>query len=148
MTLSFSEQLDRWVVKVMNREEELFRRVVAHVGRSIMYGSNVTGAPGQPVDTGALLASWRKGGDEEAQIVRWFTELYYAPIIEDNWRGATLRSSVGGFHSVKLTRIAFYRIVHYELRQMNKGGRGGGGVLDPSVGRFRDPSSGRFVSGR
>jgi len=75
---------------------------------SIVEGSAVTGAPGQPVDTGALRSSWQTEweGPGEAVIA---TDLPYATSIEDGVSYAhggspmTLRSPTGGFHSVKLT---------------------------------------------
>ena len=42
------------------------------------------------------------------------TNVEYAPAIEENTRGATLRSQVGGWHSVALTRAGFQRLVDVE----------------------------------
>jgi hypothetical protein len=66
----------------------------------------------------------------------------YAPIIEDNRRGAVLRSRVGGFHSVKLTRNGWRRIVAYELAKVKSS--------DSYSGRIRmttQRTRGRFAPG-
>ena len=72
----------------------------------------------------------------------WFiSRLPYARIIEDNFRGAVIRSPFGGFHSVKLTNRGWHAIVAYELAIVKRAipdGRGAGSKL-------RDPVTGRFV---
>lgn len=138
-TISFQRQMERFADKVRRRERVLYDRVNDHVGRSIKHGSAVTGAPGQPVRTGALLASWRNDRSNP-RVTRWFSNLVYAPIIEDNRRGAQLRSKVGGFHSVKMTRHGFLAIVRHELRQLTDTFS----TFDPKAGRWRD-ASGRFT---
>ena len=113
----FQKDLQRFQRNLEQRNQTRFVRVVDAVHRSIVHGSPVTGAPGQPVDTGALRASWRVAfpSPMAAEIQ---TELEYAPIIEDNVRGATLRSAVGGFHSVKYTVAGFDRLVADEDRKL------------------------------
>lgn len=114
---SFSKQIEEFVGVVKSREALLYDRITRHVYDSIVYGSKTTGAPGQPVKTGDLLRSWnvvRRG-------IRAFevsSSLHYAHIIEDNRRKATLRSRVGGFHSVKITYLNYRYIVRYELRRV------------------------------
>ena len=164
----FSRDLSNFAKMVGAREELLYNRVVAHIHRSILDGSEVTGAPGQPVDTGDLYLSWKERGSRAARSVDFYSELPYAPIIEDNWRGAQLRSPVGGFHSVKLTVAAFDAIVRHELRRVQQEIRPGRGfskfkdvqnvffesgtaaTFDPRGrgSRFRDPSTGHFTTGR
>jgi hypothetical protein len=88
-------------------------RSTEEVQRSVVLGSAITGAPGQPVDTGNLKASWI-GEFESATAWALTTKTEYAPFIEngENAYGPfTLRSEVGGFHSVKLTRAGWGRIV-------------------------------------
>lgn len=108
--MSFAADLQKFTEKVERRTHDAFVRTTQEVHRSVVEGSELTGAPGQPVDTGNLKSSWRP-----KFLTRWLwqttTKVEYAPIIEDNLRGATLRSEVGGFHSVALTRAGFQNIV-------------------------------------
>lgn len=148
--MSFSAQLNGIVDKTRRQEAELYRGCVNHAFRSIRFGSKVTGAPGQPVDTQALLDSWVLKYEAGRQAYAE-SSLFYAPIIEDNKRGAQLRSKVGGFHSVKLTRVGWNRIVQYELQNV-KAGRGG--TPDPGAAPLRIRTSrrrdrrGRFVGNK
>lgn len=108
---------------------DVFVASTDEVQRSLTEGSQLTGAPGQPVQTGQLRGSFVPGslGPWAWQSV---TNLVYAPPIEEGIQqpydtlgsgGSSgklvtpkpmqLRSQVGGFHSVKLTRIAWPRIV-------------------------------------
>jgi hypothetical protein len=134
MSVSFQRQMQKIIQGTDDKARRLLDNIDAHVGRSIMYGSPVTGAPGQPVDKGELLESWvrlKRG----KFAVAWISRKFYAPIIEDNWREAQLRSKVGGFHSVKMTRHGFPALVRYELA-----------LMEPSVlrGPLRD-ARGRFT---
>jgi hypothetical protein len=137
--VSFERQLIDIANRVNAKGRALVRNIDEHVGRSIMFGSGTTGAPGQPVDEGELLLSWHRE-NRGPWTTAWISRKPYAPIIEDNRRGATLRSKVGGFHSVKLTRHGFRAIVRHELNRLNavKDSRGRGSQL-------RDPKTGRFV---
>jgi hypothetical protein len=119
----FSKQLMGFSVKTTRVWGELFDRVTEHVQMSVTEGSQVTTAPGQPVDQGILKASWTP---DRISATEWqtTTHLDYAPSIEDLVSYAhggtpiTIRSSVGGGHSVKLTRVHFPRLVEYELEQV------------------------------
>jgi len=89
------------------------------VTRSVVRGSELTGAPGQPVDTGFLRSSWI-GRTIAPNVRELTTNVAYAPFIEDggNDRGRfALRSEVGGFHSVKLTRAGWPAIVEFARRK-------------------------------
>lgn len=103
--MSFREDLKRFSVKVQTRNRDIFVGMTEEVQRSVVEGSEITNSPGQPVDTGALKASWIP---EFTSPTEWqtSTNLVYAPVIEAGV-GAngplTLRSQVGGFHSVALT---------------------------------------------
>lgn len=93
--------------------------------KSITLGSTLTGAPGQPVDTGRLRNSWQIEiiSPLEARIL---TSLKYAPSIEHGQRKGkpiTLRSQVGGFHSLKLTVQNWDRIVEDNARRVAKSPR-------------------------
>jgi len=109
----FSDELRHFAVKLQTRNREIFAGVVDESFRSIVEGSELTGAPGQPVDTGILKASWQRfpEGDNSVTIA---TNVEYAPYIEDgaNSRGPfQLRSAVGGFHSLAQTVAGSDRIV-------------------------------------
>lgn len=108
----FTEQVRAFALKVQAKNQSTFARVVELTTESIVQGSAITGAPGQPVDSGALRASWQTVYDTPTSAIIG-TKIEYAPFIEDGvGRGPmTLRSQVGGFHSVKLTIAGFGRIV-------------------------------------
>lgn len=111
--MSFAKDLAAFTDRLRARETVLFGNVVQHVEESIKVGSTVTGAPGQPVDTGTLLNSWETEY-VAPRIAEISTSLGYAPIIESNERGATFKSPVGGAHSVRQTRMGFPAIVDHE----------------------------------
>ena len=121
--MSFAGDLQRFTEKLERRKRALFVNAVSHVETSIRKGSPVTGAPGQPVDTGELLNSWQTEfhGPGEASVT---TNAGHAQVIEDNVRGAQLRSEVGGFHSVKITRAGWPAIVEHEMEKLNQGDGG------------------------
>lgn len=83
----------------------IFEDVGMEAQRSIVEGSELTGAPGQPVDTGNLKSSWTRWYDSPTRQTIG-TNVEYAPNIEDGvgpHGPLTLRSTVGGFHSVAHT---------------------------------------------
>lgn len=111
--MSFSADLRAFTVKVEARTQDIFNGVVAETQRSIVEGSEITGAPGQPVDIGTLRASWQVWY-ERPFIGVVATNIVYAPAIEDGvgpYGPLTLRSQVGGWHSVKLTQAGMNRII-------------------------------------
>ena len=141
--MGFADDVRAFNRKIETQERDIFTGVVDLAHESIVEGSQVTGAPGQPVDTGALKASWVKSypSKDEAVIS---TNLVYAPIIEDGERRigsdayyATkegtqklyLRSEVGGFHSVALTLAGFDKIVESVTNRVvgNESGSATGG---------------------
>jgi hypothetical protein len=114
--MSFQSQLDAFNAKQKRLAHAVFVNVVAATGDSIQFGSAVTGAPGQPVDTGHLRASFQRvfEGATRASIV---TNAAYAEDIEHGTRkgrALTLRSEVGGFHSIQKTIQGFGKIVEAE----------------------------------
>lgn len=108
---------------------EVFEDVGMEAQRSIVEGSELTGAPGQPVDTGFLKGSFQRFYDSPTkQTIA--TNVAYAPAIEDGTRasydprgvqrpkdltqGGTNRkgpSTVGGSHSVAHTLNGLQRIL-------------------------------------
>lgn len=115
MTQSDAEHNARTVVVVGEMLKDTFVGIVEEATRSVVEGSALTGAPGQPVDTGYLKASWQTVFDSPSQATIG-TNTVYAPSIEDGVSYAhggtalTLRSPVGGFHSVALTVAGMDRI--------------------------------------
>lgn len=113
--MSFQDDLRRFSSKLETKTQDVFVGVVEEATRSIVEGSELTGAPGQPVDTGNLRASWHTSfeGPTQALIA---TNVEYAPIIEDNIRGARFKNH--GPHSVKLTIAGMSRIVESVARRV------------------------------
>lgn len=96
-----------------------FVGVVLEAHRSIKEGSELTGASGQPVQTGALRNSWvfEFPTQDSARIS---TNIEYAQPIEDGvgrFGPLTLRSAVGGFHSIAMTVANIDRIVQAVKRR-------------------------------
>lgn len=119
--MGFSEDIDRFIAKIETGVPGLLAASAALAKTSIVEGSEITGAPGQPVDTGNLKNSWQLEflSPTEAMIS---TNVDYARPIEDGVGPngpMTLRSAVGGFHSVALTMNGFDRIVAEANRQLN-----------------------------
>jgi len=144
---SFSRQLTEWVIDVNKRFAVCEAGIKAHVFHSVVNGSPVTGAPGQPVDSGVLIMSWKRSDGIPLQPPsavaaatksmagkknHRFTDVmifsdplnfvdkgegYYAPVVEHNLYNYNLRSPVGGFHSVKLTVSNADRIFAAELEK-------------------------------
>lgn len=125
----FKGQLKSFVLLVRERQKDVFHDACAMAGESIQNGSPITGAPGQPVQTSELLNSWQIAIESDTQARIW-TNSIYATAIEDGmskWLTRknvplTLRSSRGGWHSVKLTVSGWPRI----LAAANAKRQGGG----------------------
>lgn len=111
--MSFSADLAGFARLVVERERNVFVRTTQELQRSVVEGSEITGAPGQPVDTGTLKGSWigEFVNEHEWQLT---TNQEHAPPIEAGIGPngpLTIRSPVGGTHSVALTVAGFPRIV-------------------------------------
>lgn len=112
---AFLTQLKNFNVKARRQVLNAFVFATEELRRSVTIGSEVTGAPGQPVKTGNLRSSWI--GDFVGPT-SWLlsTNVEYAVYIEDggnSYGPFTLRSQVGGFHSVKLTVSNWDRVVEF-----------------------------------
>jgi hypothetical protein len=110
---NFSEQFRAESYAALARRRAIFVDAATEVQRSVTVGSEITGAPGQPVASGALRDSWIPEF-LDANTWRTSTNLPYALPIEEGvgrFGPLTLRSAVGGFHSVALTIANFDRIV-------------------------------------
>lgn len=122
--MSFESELRAFEEKVAERGRGVFLESVNIVRESIVDGSEVTGAPGQPVDTGALRASWQQVFESE-DVAAVITAQDYAPPIEEGvgrFGPMQLRSKVGGFHSVKMTRASWQRILDEAVLRNVRGG--------------------------
>ena len=125
--MSYSDDIKRFTDKAERRARNVFIASTVEVRRSIVEGSTLTGAPGQPVGQytdgrvgGTLKASFI---DNRLSLTSWRiqTKIEYAPGIEDavGPRGPIrLRSTVGGFHSVKKTVAGWDRIVTFVNRSV------------------------------
>lgn len=102
--MSYADDIRRIVRRFERLPFDVYVSLATKVHASVKEGSATTGAPGQPVDTGALRDSWiLRIWRTEAEIT---TNKDYAAAIEDGvgpHGPLTLRSAVGGFHSVKAT---------------------------------------------
>lgn len=125
--MTMISRLPEFTVILEKTEKDLLRGVTDEVHMSIVEGSPLTGAPGQPKDLGNLIKSWQKRFDGDSAIVSTNSE--YAPYIEKGLRVVekdgvseekklTLRSEVGGFHSVSKTHAAFDRILEHVIAQV------------------------------
>lgn len=117
--MSFGNDIDRIRAKVHKRHRDMLVGCAQLCHESIQVGSEITGAPGQPVDIGTLRGSWQLSFPDAISALIT-TNLVYAKPIEDGIQTIYLgdgkhtfrspihfRSAVGGSHSVKLTIAAF-----------------------------------------
>ena len=124
--MGFADEIREFSREVETDSAALFLAICTAVLASIQFGSAITGAPGQPVDTGALRASWilTFPARDQALIA---TDKAYALGIElgivlarggqvtgTTKQRLTLRSSVAGFHSVQKTIDGFDALVDDE----------------------------------
>jgi hypothetical protein len=127
--MAFRDEWAREVNAVMDEASVVLDMSAQLALQSIQFGSQLTGATGQPVDTGNLRNSWQ---DERVSSTEHIisTPVIYAQNIEDGISShgtpMTLRSAVGGFHSVALTVSSFDRILESAVHAV--GSSGGSGV--------------------
>lgn len=125
--MSFASDLKSFVVRTESRLPEVVAATGVLALESIKVGSPITGAPGQPVDTGALRNSWQLEMESPLRALV-STNIEYAPAIEEGIgpHGAmTLRSAVGGFHSRSKTIAGGQRLVDEAVRRVTGGTPGG-----------------------
>lgn len=123
--MSFDRDVAAWVEKVKRNAKSIHLNTVSEVQNGIQDGSAITGAPGQPVDTGNLRASWTVEHESDLQALV-FTNVAYAESIEEGQqksykhyisgktvvpRPIVFKSAVGGAHSVALTRAGWAALV-------------------------------------
>jgi hypothetical protein len=113
MSAKFSREIAQFIQVVNVRQRLIHSAVAGKLYESVVLGSNLTGSPGQPVDTGNLKTSFI-GTFPEPLLWELTTNTVYAPSIEEGVgpRGRIkIRSSVGGTGSVKKTISGYRRIV-------------------------------------
>ena len=118
--MTFQGDIARFSSKVYRRQVVIFLDVANAILRSIKEGDPITGSPGQPVQSSDLKNSWQPF-HMEPFLSQISTPMEYArPIEEGMSRGKkmTLRSEVGGFHSVKITRVGFQKLVNEVVRKV------------------------------
>lgn len=126
--------------KTLDLTQEVFVGVVAETKNSIVFGSPLTGAPGQvvaDVGGGTLRDSW-KTEFEDANNALISTKVPWAEQNEDGIARPgggpyVQRSAVGGRWSVALTQTNIQRIVDDVAAKLTEGG-------DPRPSGFQDNS--------
>jgi hypothetical protein len=131
--VTFSGDLAAFRAKLATRSKDVFVECVTTVQGSIVFGSPVTAAPGQPRDTSYLAASWQptfegplvalistnveyavpiEEGVIEPHERRAYVRKDGTPVRATSVRGSTITyPSGGGPHSVKLTRAGWPLLV-------------------------------------
>jgi len=135
----FAKQLLAFSVKQERLTRVVFLNTASAVFNSIVNGSPLTGAPGQPVGQygpgyhpgkvgGTLKASWQLVFVSPTQAIIGTNLVYAKPIEEGTNRGRqlTLRSTVGGFHSVAKTITGYRKLVEAEAVKAGGSNMSGG----------------------
>ncbi len=121
MSLKWESDIAGFAARIAARQKIIFFDTATALHRSIVFGSPTTGAKGQPVDQGDLRLSWHP--EHLAPFLfATSTPLPYARPIEEGrsfvtGKRLTLRSPTGGFHSVKVTRDQFQKLVDEVVRK-------------------------------
>lgn len=127
----FRKRLNAAGITARERVHKVFIIVTEETAKSVLDGSPLTNAAGQPVDKGNLYGSWHqefldehhwklattgKAIDKETgeSVV-----VGYAHLVEDNIRGVTFKNH--GPHSVKDTRAGMDRIVEHAIERVKNG---------------------------
>lgn len=118
--MSFADDLNRFADKVERQRKDVFVRYAIAVRDSVVEGSPVTGAPGQPVDTSDLKTSWQLTFPSATRAEITTNEAHAKPVEEGigPYGPMTLRSEVGGWHSVKLTRAGRQQLLDSVVREV------------------------------
>ncbi len=125
--MTFQTDIARFVVKTFVKQKLIFFTTANELQNSIKEGSRVTGSPGQPVailNGGELKNSWQLEF-LDLFLATTTTPIIYARGIEEGMdprtgNQLTLRSEVGGFHSVKLTRAGYQKLVNQIARKVRQ----------------------------
>ena len=118
--MTFQRDILRFTALVRERQIAVHKGVARELRTSVVDGSEVTGAPGQPVQSSNLKTSWQPSFPEKL-LWQLITNVIYAPGIEDAvgpHGEIQLRSEVGGFHSVKITVANYHTVVAMVMREV------------------------------
>lgn len=117
--MSFASDVAAFGEKALAREQRVFAGAVPAVKGSIVEGSPVTGAPGQPRVTGEMADSWQVV-PESPTATLIVTAHPGAPAIEHGVRAGDPLDyhHGGGPHSVALTRAGWVPLVADVVRQV------------------------------
>lgn len=116
--MSFASDMKGFSIKIEKMTPAIMVGVTNRIHQSIVGTGSadpLTGAPGQPVDTGFLRNSWTVSVTGGVGTVQ--TNAAYAVPIEHGvgpHGPMKVRSAVGGFHSVKMT-IAHASLIQAEV---------------------------------
>jgi hypothetical protein len=123
--MSFAADVKRFVFRTQRLTRDVYVGTATRVHASIKGDASgqpdpVTGAPGQPVDTGNLKSSWILAIGPDQSVIS--TNVVYAPGIEDGIAASggriVFKSKVGGKHSVKLTIAGASALQADEVRRL------------------------------
>lgn len=105
--MSFADQLRNFAAKTKEDMGLIRSGVDAEMFTSVVDGSAITGAPGQPVHDGELRDSWKQEVSDTETVTS--TDVPYARAVEENIGNKVYKS--GGPHSAALTVAGFPQIV-------------------------------------
>jgi hypothetical protein len=105
--MGFAEDLANFKAKTVQNMGLVREGVDAEMFTSIVDGSPVTGAPGQPVKTHRLHDSWKQEVSETETVTS--SDVPYARAVEENW--GTLSTTRRTSQRCALTAAGFPRIV-------------------------------------
>lgn len=123
--MAFRDDFQRATTKVLTDSRIVFVSSATEFFNSIVFGSALTGSPGQPVadvDGGNLRASWQLTFPTPTSALV-STNSVYAPPNEDGIARPSggpylLRASIGGRFSVALSTWGLSKIVLEEARRL------------------------------
>jgi hypothetical protein len=118
---SFQNDLGRFSEKLQRRHRAWFVIASETTLIHIKEGSPVSGAPGQPVQTRHLYNNWGPVRYVAAWVSEILTNVTYAKPIEEGvgpHGPLTLRSRVGGFHSLLRIRRNWQRVIEWCLQRV------------------------------
>lgn len=108
--MAFGDDVMAWARDIEPVTQANVVGIGVEMHRSVVHGSELTGASGQPVDTGNLISSFILEFPTPL-VAETTTNVSYAPDVEDNVRGVKFR--VGGAHSVKDTIAGIDNIIDH-----------------------------------
>lgn len=125
--MTFRQDMRKFLTKTEMNMASVYIGSAQLALRSIKFGSDLTGSPGQPVQTRALLESWALEPIDARRAVI-YTDSPYAPQNEDGIARPgggpyVQRSTRGGRWSVRKTRTGWQRIVQYVAETLAEGRR-------------------------